>query len=166
MKKNSNRLFLNFVLCFIGFSIPMGVFLSLIYMSLLKGMILGFVGGFFFAAMIVAFIVIVAARKDKLKERYGIEDIAFYDGGASYILNNKENIGGWMYLFEDRLCFLAHGINITTGAIIIPYKDMLEVTPGSRARRIAVTTNDGNTGEFLVNESKEWLEILQSKITT
>ena len=82
------------------------------------------------------------------------------------ILNNKENIGGWMYLFEDRLCFFAHGINITTGAIIIPYKDMLEVTPGSRARRIAITTNDGNTGEFLVNESKEWLEILQSKITT
>ena len=72
MKKNSNQLLLNFVLCFLGFSIPMGIFLIIVSMSLVKGIVLGVIAGLLFAGVLTAFIVCVAAGKGKLKERYGI----------------------------------------------------------------------------------------------
>ena len=163
MKKNSNQLLLNFVLCFLGFSIPMGLFLSLLFMSVWKGIILGVIGGLLFASVLVAFIAYIAAGKDRLKERYGIQEQAFYDGGASYIMD-KVSVGGWMYLFEDRLCFLSHAINVQVGEIVIPYQDMTSVAKGTRWRRIAIQTKDGKSGEFVVNEADEWVEILQSRI--
>ena len=163
MKKNSNQLLLNFTLCFLGFSIPMGLFLSLLFMSIWKGIVLGIMGGLLFAGVLVAFIAYIATGKDKLKESYGIQEQAFYDGGASYIMD-KVSIGGWMYLFEDRLCFLSHAINMETGEIVIPYRDMLSVTKGTKVRRIAIQTKDGKSGEFVVNENTEWIEIIQKKM--
>ena len=163
MKKNSNQLLLNFILAFAGFSIPMGLFLSLIFLSVWKGIILGIISGLLFAGVCIAFIVYIATRKEKLKERYGIMEQAFYDGGASYI-KDKISIGGWMYLFEDRLCFLSHMINVDVGEIVIPYQDIASVSKGSKWRRIAIHTKDGKCGEFVVNEAEEWIEVLQNKI--
>lgn len=163
MKKNSNQLLLNFILAFGGFSIPMGLFLSLLFLSIWKGIILGIISGLFFAGVCVTFIAYIATRKDKLKERYGIGEQAFYDGVASYI-KDKVSIGGWMYLFEDRLCFLSHALNVEVGEIVIPYQDITSVSKGTRWRRIAIQTKDGKCGEFVVNEADEWIEVLQNKI--
>lgn len=163
MKKNSNQLLLNFVLCFLGFSIPMGIFLIIVSMSLVKGIVLGVIAGLLFAGVLTAFIVCVAAGKGKLKERYGITEQAIYDGGASHIMG-KVSIGGWMYMFEDRVCFLSHRINVQVGQIIIPYKDIHSVTMGTKWRRITIQTKDGKCGEFVVNEASEWVEMLQKKI--
>ncbi len=163
MKKNSNQLFVNFILCFLGFSIPMGLILCLLFMSVWKGIVLGLIGGLLFAGICVAFIAYIAARKDKLKERYGIQEQALYDGGASYIMD-KVSIGGWMYLFEDRICFLSHAINVEVGEIVIPYQDVVSVAKGTRWRRIAIRTKDGKCGEFVVNEADEWIEVLQNKL--
>jgi len=160
MKKNSNQLFLNFVLSCLGFAIPMGLFLSLLFMSVWKGIVLGLIGGLLFGGICVAFIAYIAARKDKIKERYGISEQTLYDGGASYIMD-KVSIGGWMYLFEDRLCFLSHAINVEVGEIVIPCQDIVSVTKGKRWRRIAILTKDGKCGEFVVNEAAEWVEVLQ-----
>ena len=164
MKKNSNQLLLNFILCFFGFSIPMGIFLSIISMSVVKGVILGVISGLLFAGVLIIFIAYVAAGKDKLKERYGINEQAFYDGGASYIMD-KVSIGGWMYMFDERLCFLSHKINVHVGQIIIPYQDIYSVTKGRKWRRITIKTKDGKCGEFVVNEADEWVDMLQKKIS-
>ena len=163
MKKNSNQLLLNFILCFLGFSIPMGIFLIIVSMSVVKGIVLGVIAGLLFAGFCTIFTVCVAAGKGKLKERYGITEQAIYDGGASHIMG-KVSIGGWMYMFEDRVCFLPHRFNAQVGQIIMPYKDIHSVAMGRKWRRITIQTKDGNIIEFVVNEASEWVEMLQKKI--
>lgn len=164
MKKNSNQLVLNFLLSFLGFSIPMGIFLSIISMSVVKGIVLGVIAGLLFAGVLTIFIVCVSAGKGKLKERYGITEQAIYDGGASYVID-KVSIGGWMYMFEDRLCFLSHRINVQVVQMIIPYQNMHSVTAGKKWRRITIHTKDGKCVEFIVNEADEWVDMLQKKVS-
>lgn len=52
----------------------------------------GIIGGIFFASVMVLFIVIWSARKDKLRERYGIEGTVLYDGAENHMVN-KEAVG-------------------------------------------------------------------------
>lgn len=71
----------DFIICWLGWGIPMGLLCFLVFGSLLKGMILGIAGGLIFAVVIILFKVILASRKDKLMERYGIVGTILRDGG-------------------------------------------------------------------------------------
>lgn len=160
MKKN--RVLVNFIICWLGWGIPMGILCSIMFGSLLKGLILGIIGGIFFAAVMVLFIAILSARKDKLRERYGIEGTVLYDGAANHMVN-KEAVGGWIFLMEDRLCFVSHAINITVGEWSVPYSDIADVTKGKMIRSIAVHLKNGTVEEFVVNNGNEWIAILKEK---
>ena len=66
-----------------------------------KGMLSGIAGGFLFAVIMTLFISVLSSRKDKLRERYGIEGTVLRDGAANHMVG-KEAVGGWIFLTEDR----------------------------------------------------------------
>lgn len=160
MKKN--KLLLNFIISFLGWGIPMGLIFFIMFGSLKKGMILGGIGGLVFAIAMMLFVVILSSRKDKLRERYGIEGTLVYDGAANHMVNRKA-IGGWLFLMEDRFYFAAHAINTMTGVWTISYSDITDVTKGEMVRSIAVHTKGGIVEEFVVDNRDEWIHILQER---
>ena len=164
MRKNSNHLFLNFILLFVGFSIPMTVIYSVLSLSIRRGIFLGVGSGLVFATLLIIFMMGVIARRDDLKHRYGIYETALYEGGATYVVDKNTAIGGFLYLFENQLCFLPHIFNIDWQKIMIPYEDMVRIDRGKKVRTIVLYTTDGMCREFYVNEAKEWIEIIQEKI--
>lgn len=160
MKHSNNHLLLNFIICFLGFGAPMGLFCSLLFCSIIKGMILGFLGGLLFAVMMMAFVIILSARKHKLRERYGITGQVMYDGAANF-MRNKLAIGGWIFLTDTQFCFLPHLINSSIQSCILSYDDITDVTNGKMIRSIAVHTQDNNSYEFVVNNRQKWIRILK-----
>lgn len=150
----------DFIICWLGWGIPVGLLCSLAFGSLLKGMILGIAGGLIFAVIIILFKAILASRKEKLKERYGITGTILRDGAANHMVG-AEAVGGWIFLMEDRFCFVSHAMNITVGEWIVPYSDIADVTKGKMVRSIAVHTRDGNVEEFVVNNRNDWIVFLK-----
>lgn len=118
-----------------GMGIPMGMLFSLMFASLQKGMLSGIAGGLIFAVVMILFTAVLSSRKDKLRERYGIEETVLRDGAANHMVG-KEAVGGWIFLTEDRFLFASHAINRTT---------------------------DGAEEEFIVNDRREWIGFLKEK---
>lgn len=162
MKKN--RLILNFIICWLAWGVPMGLFCSLIFGSLLKGILLGMAGGIFFAGIMILFVSILSVRKDKLRERYGIKGTVLYDGAANRMVN-KEAVGGWIFLMEDRFCFVSHALNISTGEWSVFYSDITDVTRGRMFRSIAIHLQNGEE-EFVVDNCNKWIDYLKEKISS
>lgn len=163
MMMKKNNLLLNFMICWLGWGIPMGFLCSIIYGSLLKGFALGIAGGILFAGIMIAFIVILSARIDKLRKRYGMEGTVLYDGVANHLINKKA-VGGCIFLMEDRFCFAPHLLNSTVEQWSVPYSDIAGVTNGRLLRSIAVHLKNGETEEFVVNNRKVWISILKQQI--
>ena len=159
MKKNPYVL--NFIICWMGWGIPMGLLCSVIFGSLRKGLLLGIFGGLLFAVIMMLFTAILSSRKERLRKRYGIEGTVLYDGAANRMVN-KEAVGGWIFLMEDRFCFASHALNITVGEWTVPYTDIAAVTEGKRIRSIAVHTKEGTVEEFVVNNRREWIDLLKN----
>lgn len=159
MKKNP--IIWNFLICWLGWGIPMGLLCSVIFGSLRKGLLLGILGGLFFAVIMMLFTIILASRKDRLRKRYGIEGTVLYDGAANRMVH-KEAVGGWIFLMEDRFCFAPHALNTTVGEWTVPYTDITAVTEGKRIRSIEVQTKEGTVEEFVVNNRREWMKIIYS----
>lgn len=150
---------LNFIICWLGWGIPMGLLCSILFTSLRKGLLLGILGGGFFAAVMILFTVILSSRKDQLRKRYGIEGTVLHDGAANRMVH-KEAVGGWIFLMEDRFCFVSHALNTTVGEWTVPYTDITAVTQGKRMRSIAVHTKEGTAEEFVVNNRREWMKLI------
>lgn len=115
--------------------------------------------GLLFAVIMMLFTVILASRKDQLRKRYGIEGTVLYDGAANRMVH-KEAVGGWIFLMEDRFCFVSHALNTTVGEWTVPYTEITAVTKGKRIRSIAVHTKEGTVEEFVVNNRREWMKII------
>lgn len=73
---------------------------------------------------------------------------------------HKEAVGGWIFLMEDRFCFVSHALNTTVGEWTVPYTDITAVTEGKRIRSIAVHTKEGMVEEFVVNNRREWMKLI------
>jgi len=159
MKKNP--FVLNFIICWLGWGIPMGLLCSVIFGSLRKGLLLGIFGGLLFAVIMILFTAILASRKDQLRKRYGMEGPVLHDGAANRMVH-KEAVGGWIFLMEDRFCFVPHAFNTAVGEWSVPYTDITAVTEGERIRSIAVHTKEGTVEEFVVNNRREWIRVLKS----
>lgn len=97
-----NKLAGNFLICWLGWGIPMGLLFSVMFAFLQKGMLSGIAGGLLFAVIMILFISVLSSRKDKLRERYGIEGTVLRDGAANRMGGGKEAVGGWLFLTEDR----------------------------------------------------------------
>ena len=123
----------------------MGLLCSLILGSLRKGMLFGIVGGMVFAVGIVLFQGILASRKDKLRERYGIAGMVLRDGAANHMVG-KEAVGGWIFLMEDRFCFVSHAFNVTTGAWTVPYS---AIADGGSMPTVFNAANECAVAKFL-----------------
>lgn len=159
MKKNP--FVLNFIICWLGWGIPMGLLCSVIFGSLRKGLLLGIFGGLLFAVIMMLFTAILASKKDQLRKRYGMEGPVLHDGAANRMVY-KEAVGGWIFLMEDRFCFVPHAFNTAVGEWSVPYTDITAVTEGKRIRSIAVHTKEGKVEEFVVNNRREWIGLLKN----
>ena len=157
-----NKLAGNFLICWLGWGIPMGLLFSVMFASLQKGMLSGIAGGLLFAVIMILFTAVLSSRKDKLRERYGIEGTILRDGAANHMVG-KEAVGGWIFLTEDRFFFASHAINRTTGAWSVLYADIENVTEGKWIRSLAIRTKDGTEDEFIVNDRREWIAFLKEK---
>lgn len=92
-----NKLSGNFLICWLGWGIPMGLLFSVMFASLQKGMLSGIAGGFLFALIMILFIAVLASRKDKQRERYGIEGTVLRDGAEEeFIVNDRREWNGFL----------------------------------------------------------------------
>ena len=96
-----NKLAGNFLICWLRWGIPMGLLFSVMFVFLQKGMLSGIAGGLLFAVIMILFTAVLSSRKDKLRERYGIEGTVLRDGAANHMVG-KGAVGGWIFLTEDR----------------------------------------------------------------
>lgn len=160
---NKNNIVMNFIFCWLGWGIPMGLLCSVLFRSIFKGLLLGIVGGLLFAGMMTAFLVILSARKNNLLKRFGIRGTVQYDGPANHYVNKKA-IGGWIFLMEDRFCFAPHAFNYFADLWSVPYSEIAEAANGKKARTITLRLRNGETHDFIVNYRNEWVTLLKRQI--
>ena len=92
-----NKLSGNFLICWLGWGIPMGLLFSVMFASLQKGMLSGIAGGLLFAVIMILFTAVLSSRKDKLRERYGIEGTVLRDGAEEeFIVNDRREWIGFL----------------------------------------------------------------------
>lgn len=147
---------INFIVCFVGFSLPFSVFCMFIYLSVVRGIVLGVAGGLFFAIGITLFTIVIGNKSEQaLKDRFGENNILYSDGAN--LMVGLEAVGGWLGLLRDSLYFFPHKFNIAKAECVIHLNEVTEVGKGKRPRTIYIKKKTGETFLFVVNSPKEWI---------
>lgn len=83
-----------------------------------------------------------------------------YEGAANHFVG-IESVGGRLYLTQDTLIFVSHGLNIQTHRMDIPLKDITEIntrnTLGFVPNGLLVHTALDTQERFVVNKRKTWI---------
>lgn len=150
----------------IPFGIIMGTFYGIISNSIYLGIISGaFLGAFFgFFIWIFVFIQSRKFKKSSLISSAGKEIIM--DGEANHF-KGKESVGGWLYLYKDKIIFISHKFNIQNHQTIIALNQIIEVrtslTLGFIPNGLQIMT-DSCVEKFVVNKRKEWVKKINAAI--
>lgn len=95
-----------------------------------------------------------AVVREKLAEKESI----FYDGAANHRVG-KESVGGWMFLYEDRLYYMSHMWNNQAHEMYIPLQDIRGMNCPKKFLNdttLDITLGDGRVEQFAVYEPKVW----------
>ena len=88
--------------------------------------------------------------------------------GPAGLFHGIENVGGKLFLTNNRIIWMSHKMNIQKGHAEIEYKNVKEIIKKKSFRIIAngirIITNDGKKFDFAVNERDLWLEKLKERI--
>jgi len=94
------------------------------------------------------------------------ENIEF-DGPAN-LLRGIEGVGGKIFLTNERMFFLPHGMNIQKQQVIIEYGKIESVAPRKTAGLIGnglrVITISGDKYDFVLYNPKLWIEKIRERI--
>ena len=95
-----------------------------------------------------------------------------YEGAANF-QKNVETVGGKLFLFEDKLMFEPHAINVQKTPVVINLSLVSEISLGWTkllgfipllANAIIVSTNTGEHYRFTVFGRKEWINKINDAI--
>ncbi|MBQ8246027.1 MAG: hypothetical protein IJZ42_02760 [Lachnospiraceae bacterium] len=95
-----------------------------------------------------------AVVRDKLAQQEPI----FYDGAANHRVG-KESVGGWMFLYGDRLYYMSHMWNNQVHEMYIPLQDIKGMNCPKKFLNdttLDIALADGRVEQFAVYEPKVW----------
>ena len=153
----------NFLISAFLFGISFSVVCALIYGDILKAFVLGISAGILFGILMTLFVMYISKKMNIFRAKLAEEHDIFFEGGANY-WEGKNSLGGWLFLTESDLYFVAHKYNKTTKEIIIPYADIRMVSRSHKMKSIEILCIDGRLEAFVVNERKKWISKLNEKI--
>jgi len=153
----------NSLLAGLAFGLLFGLFLAVRfdpYYALIAGPISGIAFG-------TAMYFFVTSRT--VKEQTQIENPdgkpIILSGGANHFVK-REAVGGKLYLLSDRLQFQSHNFNIHNHGLVLYVTQIKEVrfynTLGLIPNGLAITTLEGRTEKFVVNNRRVWKEKLKN----
>jgi hypothetical protein len=86
-------------------------------------------------------------------------DVLIYSGQANHFLN-IESVGGYLFLYSDRLYFKSHSVNIQTHELSVGLNEIRSVgvynTLGLVPNGLAVYLQNGKTEKFVVYKRSVW----------
>lgn len=158
-----NRYIKNFLISAFSFGISFSVVCALIYGDIPKALVLGISAGILFGILMTLFVMYISKKMNTFRAKLAEEHNISFDGSANY-WEGKISLGGWLFLTESELYFVAHKYNRTTKEIKIPYADMRMVSKSHKINSIEILCTDGRVEAFVVNERKKWINKLNEKI--
>ena len=146
------------------FGLLAGIFLAIL-ININFALIVGSVSGFAFGATLYFF---VTSKIVKRQTRLQIEnEQIIYSGGANHFING-EGVGGKLYLLADKLQFQSHHFNIQNHGQTIELNQIREVNLGKIygliPNGLTITTLDGKTEKFVVNDRRVWKEKIENEL--
>ena len=88
--------------------------------------------------------------------------------GPVNLFRGIEAVGVKLFLTNKKVIFKSHKINIQSGQTNIEYKNMTEIITRKTAKLadngIRITTNNGETFDFVVTERDNWIKKLNEKL--
>jgi uncharacterized membrane protein (UPF0136 family) len=163
MKKRSK----NVILSGIFFGVFMGIFATFRYgiswIALVQGVLCGILFGVF---------MYLFSNSKKIKQQTQVEitedDVLIYSGDANHNVK-LEGVGGKLYLFSNKLQFQSHKLNIQSHGLIIEITQIEKVaiynTLGLIPNGLVITTTEGKTEKFVVNDRKVWKAEIEKLLT-
>ena len=82
---------------------------------------------------------------------------------ANYLFKN-EAIGGCIFLYNDRLEFHAHALNVNKDNLLIPYHEIKEIENARFSRKVNVLISSGKNIVFIVNSGSRFAKNLSKYI--
>lgn len=163
MKRKSAATVRNILLAFFLFSIAFGGICIVLFQNILRGVVYGIFAGVLYSAGAGLFSVIISKRMEIFRKALESNATVIYDGAANHWIG-KEAVGGWLFALEEGLLFISHKVNINVHECRIAYRELQSVQKGKKLNSITVELKNGKKEEFVVNNRKEWIEILRTNI--
>lgn len=155
----------NFILEFLCFGVPMGLFWAIMFDGIDRGIVLGVAGGIFFACFITGFSIYEEYKLiNVVKSKFKCEDIIY--GDLANMINEYEAIGGYLVLLKDRIYFISHNINLCmkTTECTITLEEVYDIGKARKARSIYINKKNFETIVFVVNNNKKWIKLLEDQL--
>lgn len=156
-------LFFDFMLSFIGFSIPMSILCLILYRNIEEAFFLGILAGFIFALGMVLFKLVIKKTMRHYYNELIKNNNVIYNSPAN-LLKGKNAIGGWMFITEDSIYFYAHRINLDCSNSKILFSEIDSVKVDKMINYIIIKTKDQNYIKIAVNDRKNVIKLIESKI--
>ena len=156
-------LFGDFMLSFIGFSIPMSIFYLLIYRNFLIAFIFGIIAGIIFASLMILFILVVKITFIPYYNELSKNNNIIYNSGAN-LFKDKNSIGGWMFFTDDAIYFHPHKFNFDRSDFKLSFNEIDSVEIAKTINCIIIKTKDENCIKMAVNDRKNVIKVIESKI--
>lgn len=152
----------NSILAGLAFGILFGFFLAFRF-DTSYALIAGPISGLAFGAVLYFFVTSKTVKKQTQIENLDGNPI-IRSGGANHFING-EAVGGKLYLLTDKLQFQSHSFNIQNHGQIINLQVIKEVsfynTLGLIPNGLSITTMNGQTEKFVVNDRQLWKEEIE-----
>ncbi|MDR3245669.1 MAG: hypothetical protein LBT50_04480 [Prevotellaceae bacterium] len=152
MKRKKNSVYAG-----LAFGVIMSVYYAFTF-DILQGIIGGVISGTLFGLFSYFFLNSKRIARQTQMEIDENDVLVLADDANRFV--RIEATGGKLYLFTDRLQFKSHKVNIQKNQVII---NLLEIEKvgffniyGFVPTGLRVTTKDGKSEKFVVNERKKW----------
>jgi hypothetical protein len=128
---------------------------------------IGISGGVIILLALVYFFILPELKKQSQVENIDNKPIG-YAGSANHFMNG-EAMGGQLFLFDDRLEFKSHRLNIQEHTKVIDLKNIKEVnfynSLGIVPNGLAIITTDGKREKFIVTKRQTWKQEIERAIS-
>lgn len=156
----------NSILAGIAFAVLFGLFLAFEF-DPQYALIAGPICGIAFGTILYFFVTSKTVKKQTQIENHDGKPVIHSDAANHFV--NGEAVGGKLYLLTDKLQFQSHGFNIQNHGQIINIEQIKEVrfynTLGLIPNGLVITTRDGQTEKYVVNNRRLWKEEIEKLIS-
>lgn len=156
-----------------------GLFIAMIYavlqlvngsfeakQTLLTALITGAAAGLLFGAYIRGFSKRQAEEFKSVRQRLQSEGEVYLDAAANHLYNG-EYVGGWLFLTDKGLYFMANPMNVLSHSVKLPYGSIESVRLMKQMGFVnGIVAETASSSEYIsVSKSKTWLKAIEEKIS-